>query len=140
MPEYERTKAMINQTLAQAIASAVTARANCRASGNKEWLERWTDRIESLVRDHMPSGSGIDCGTKIDLERSNEHALRFSFSFHHMDEHGYYNGWTEHQLVVKPAFQGLSLHITGPDRNQVKEYLYEVYSQALSETAPELTA
>lgn len=131
---------MKTQTLAQAIASAVVARANCQVSGNTEWFDRWTARIDQLIRNHMPSGSGIDSGTKIDLGRSNGNALRFSFGFHHMDENGYYDGWTQHELVVKPAFDGLSLHITGPDRNQIKEYLYQVYDAALNEPAPELNA
>lgn len=130
----------MKQTIAQAIASAIVARANCWESGNKEWFQRWEDRALNLVRDYLPSGSGIDCGTTLDLDGSNGNALRFTFSFHHMDENGFYCGWTEHKLIVKPSFSGLSLHITGPDRNQIKEYLYELYDSALSQEAPELTA
>lgn len=131
---------MKTQTVAQALATAIVARKNCWESGNKEWFARWEDRALKLVRDCMPSGSGIDCGTTLDLDASNGNALRFTFSFHHMDENGFYCGWTEHKLVVKPAFEGFNLHITGPDRNQIKDYLYQIYGDALSSIAPSMSA
>lgn len=128
------------QTIAQALASAVIARANCIQSDNTEWRDRWERRIQSLVRDHMPSGSGIDTGTTIDLDRSSAEALRFTFSFHHMNENGYYDGWTDHVLIVRPDWSGVALKITGRDRNDTKGYLYQTYDYALSLPAPELTA
>lgn len=130
----------MKQTIAQAIANAISARKNCWESNNKEWFARWNDRALMLVRDYLPSGSGIDCGTALDLDKSSDNALRFTFSFHHMDENGFYCGWTEHKLIVKPSFSGVSLHITGPDRNEIKEYLYQIYECALSQEAPNLIA
>ncbi len=80
----------------------------------------------------LPSGSGIDSGTKFDLGGSLVDCLVFHVSFHHTNEHGSYDGWTEHKVRVKPAFDGVRLTISGPDRNQVKEYLHEVYSECLT--------
>src|SRR6516162_8259207 len=33
---------------------------------NPEWYERWSDRIRDIEHNLLPSGSGIDSGTKID--------------------------------------------------------------------------
>jgi hypothetical protein len=50
------------------LASLVQARLNCIESQNDEWLAKHQDRIESLVKEYLPSGSGFDSGTKLDLE------------------------------------------------------------------------
>jgi hypothetical protein len=52
-----------------------------------------------------------------------------------MDENGYYDGWTNHKLIVKPELSesGFDLHITGPDKNFVKDYLYDLFDHILSE-------
>jgi hypothetical protein len=81
----------------------------------------------------MPSGSGIDCGTKFDWG-SKPNKLVFTFSYHHMDEAGLYSGWMEHTLIVKPSLQsGFDMRITGPNRNQIKEYLFDIYEYALKQ-------
>lgn len=113
------------------IAALVVARENCHKAGNSEWFDAHSDSLAELVG-FLPSGSGIDCGTKLDLDRCKPGKLIFTFSYHHMDEHGGYDGWTEHTLSVIPSFSGIDLHITGRDRNQVKEYLYDIYHDTLS--------
>lgn len=98
-----------------------------------DWGEKHEAYIEKLVKEHMPSGSGIDTGTVLDIERSTEKKLVFTFSYHHMDECGGYNGWTDHKLTVKGSLAfGFELAIGGRDRNDVKDYLHEVYHSALS--------
>src|ERR1043166_1202296 len=97
-------------TLVQWLASTVNARETCRTTNNTEWFERHTESLKELVKNFMPSGSGIDNGTKIDLERSRSERLVFTFGYHHMDESGMYNGWTHHELIVTPSLvHGFSL-------------------------------
>jgi hypothetical protein len=122
---------MKNRTLAAEIAQCVDAWKNCQKSGLTEWESKWDDRITVLER-QLPSGSGIDCGTKIDRDRTTRERVVLTFSFHHMDENGYYDGWTEHTVVITPSFSGLDLRITGRDRNYIKEYLYQTYEYELS--------
>ena len=130
---------MLPRKLYQILASSVQARLNCleheeRTNEKHDWTDKHTDTIETLVENFMPSGSGIDCGTKIDLDQSTGEKLVFHFSYHHMNENGMYDGWTEHSLIVKPSLQfGFNLVIKGRDRNGTKEYLHEVYSCALTE-------
>lgn len=122
----------------QVLANLVQAMHNCQKSGNAEWLQTHTDRAKFIVKEYMPSGSGIDTGTHWDPETSSAARLVFRFSYHHMNDDGMYDGWTDHTLVVIPSLTSdISLRITGDDRNNVKEYLYEVYRHALTqEVAP----
>lgn len=94
----------------------------------------WKAEAEEFARQHMPSGSGIDCGTTLDVDKSRSDRLVFHFSFHHMNDVGMYCKWTEHSLIVTPSLvTGFDMHITGQDYRDVKDYLYEVYSAALTE-------
>lgn len=117
------------QTFYAAIASALEARANCERSGNHEWFARHTERIESLVREHAPSGSGFDSGTDFAFDASRPGRLVFDTSFHHMDENGFYDGWTSHRVAIVPTFEGIDVaSITGRDRNDIKEYIADCFS------------
>lgn len=110
------------------IASKLSAIKNCETSGNAEWLQRHTDELESIVRNFAPSGSGIDNGTTINWD-SKEDKLVFDTAYHHMNEGGCYDGWTEHQVIVTPSLQfGACVKITGRDRNDIKDYLHDTYS------------
>ncbi len=113
----------------EAIAQAMTARENCRKSGNTEWAQTWTARIDTIEAS-LPSGAGIDCGTTIDRERSKPDCIVLCASFHHMDEHGGYDGWTEHEIRLRPSFvYGVDVSVSGRDRNGIKDYLAEVYDE-----------
>lgn len=111
----------------QALATFIDARANCERSGNIEWHARHEERAEAIVADG-PSGSGIDNGTRIDWERSTGDKIVLTFGFHHMDEHGYYDGWNDYQAVVTPSLiHGIQVTIKGRNRNDIKSYLFDVY-------------
>jgi len=125
---------MKSKLVYQTIASLVQARLNCIQAENHEWLFKHTSRIEAIADLHLPSGSGIDCGTKIDLDESTSEKLVLNLSYHHMDDWGSYDGWTDHQIIVTPSLAfGFNLRVTGKNRNDIKEYLHEVYSCALGE-------
>ena len=114
------------------LAQLINARTRCLETGNAFKVQHEAE-ILRLVREHMPSGSGIDKGTTIDLDASTDEKIVFRTEFHHMDEHGYYDGWTEHTITVCASLVfGLDLKIDGRDRNEIKEYLHEVFSHALS--------
>jgi hypothetical protein len=121
----------MQNTIISTLSAAIEARKNCQQSGNAEWLDRWEERINQLVG-MLPSGSGIDSGTKIDLDKSHADKLVLYTAFHHMNEVGYYDGWTEHTITVTPSFLGINLRISGRDRNQIKDYLYGTYEYALT--------
>ena len=118
--------------LYQESASLVDARLRCIETGNNEWKVKHEERLIALCKEYMPSGSGIDCGTKIDLDASTPDKLVFYAPYHHMNDGGMYDGWTDHSFTVTPSLQfGYRLKIGGRDRNNIKEYLHDVFSTAL---------
>lgn len=143
------------RTIAQCLAAYSQAFDNCAHSDNQEWREIWRGKITEIM-DNAPAGSGIDHGTKLCFDGcctssstrlsstawgtslgKHSDRLFFHVDFHHLNEDGYYVGWTEHTVVVSPDWEGITIHISGRDRNQIKEYLHEVYSYWLNEPWPE---
>ncbi|UCV26740.1 hypothetical protein [Ferribacterium limneticum] len=123
--------------LYQKISNLLAARENCIKQGNLTWQTNHTEEIEKLVKNTMPSGSGFDAGTVLDLHTSKPNKLIFSTGFHHMDEHGGYDGWTHHQVVVTPNLQwDFDLRITGPNRNEIKDYIHDQFQNCLSWEVP----
>lgn len=120
------------KTLILLIAERVQALAHCKAGrGHSDWIGKHEDAIDRLQRE-LPRGSGIDNGTKIDLDRSTFDKVVLTAGFHHMDQHGGYAGWTDHTITVQPSFHGIYLKISGRDRNDIKDYLYQTYEYALT--------
>lgn len=110
----------------------IVARANCERSENNEWLSRHEEMIETLVKNHMPSGSGFDSGTSLDLDASHGDKLVFNTGFHHMNDNGFYSGWTEHRVTVTPSLAGhYHMRVSGRNRNDIKEYIGETFRHSL---------
>lgn len=121
--------------LYEALASTLLARENSRSRDHATWFERHTETLTRLVKDHLPSGSGFDAGTTLNLDKSRPERLVFDTSYHHMDEHGGYNGWSEHSVVVTPSlWANFHIAVTGQNRNDVKEYIAEMFETALRTT------
>lgn len=129
--------------LYRVLARTVAAHRRCVArSGQDGSAEKWADRHEAtltrLVNRHMPHGSGFDNGTSLVLRKSTSETLAFVASFHHLDEHGSYCGWTSHLVFVKASLEnGFTLRVTGRDRRGIKEYIAEVFSDALRQDVDE---
>lgn len=122
----------MKRKLYQHLASRVQAIETCAKTGNSEWSRKHHKALKWLARNYLPSGSGIDSGTAIDIEACKPERLVLLTSFHHMNEHGSYDGWSGHKVIVKPslAFE-LDIRITGRNRNDIKDYLAQVYGEAL---------
>lgn len=114
------------------IAQLLVAIDNCENSNNTEWKHKHQDRLESIVERVMPHGSGFDSGCKL-LDESTPERLVFSADFHHMNDGGYYDGWSEHTVIVQPSLaHGFSLRVTGRNRNDIKDYIAETMEYALN--------
>ena len=100
---------------------------------NDEFMPVCEDRLYKLEQ-MLPSGSGIDSGCKIDVENSSSDKVVILFSWHHMNTDGYYDGWTDHKLIVTPRlWNNFDMKITGRDRNYIKDYLYDLFDSVLRE-------
>src|SRR6185437_14248503 len=94
-----------------AIAGKLVTIENCIRANNFEWKERHEDSLAKIM-DSAPSGSGIDNGIEFLASESNPNRLVFSCDFHHMDENGYYDGWTDHKVIVTPSlWNGINIRI-----------------------------
>ena len=123
----------MGDTIATRIARLIQARENCQKSGNAKWGPKCEARAEEIAANHLPSGSGIDAGTKIDWDKSTPEKLVLIAPFHHMDERGCYAGWSEHSVVVRASLAfGLDIRVTGRNRNEIKDYLAETFAYALT--------
>lgn len=96
-----------------------------RAGSIKLGLEMW-------IKKHAPSGSGFDQGTQLDFDSCKKNRIVFTTAFHHMDEHGGYDGWTNHTVVVYPAFDGFDIRVTGRNRNDIKDYVQSTFHHWLN--------
>ena len=109
------------------IASLLDAIENCKKSNNTEWQIRHEDYLNDLLHKHLPHGSGFDSGCTLS-EHSTSEKLIFTADFHHMDSNGYYCGWTHHKVVVTPSLcWDINIKVTGRDRNDIKNYIHEVF-------------
>jgi len=97
--------------------------------------DRWQDKLDAIMKT-APSGSGFDNGTK--LESISDKRIVFTTSFHHMNEHGYYDGWTDHQVIVTADLRAdFDIRVTGRNKRQIKEYIADTFNQWLGENEPE---
>jgi hypothetical protein len=119
------------------LASLFEARRNCEKSGNEEWFTRHGARIEHLALTYFPHGSGVDSGASVDMEKSTPDKLIIHTSFHHMNDVGMYDEWTDHTITVRASLaHGFSLSISGRNRHDIKDYLHELFHDVLTTVVP----
>lgn len=132
----------MRQTLAKHISSLVMAMENCQKrienpinDDDKHLAEIWFKEhrksIDRLCATYMPQGSGFDRGTYFDDENSTSEKLIFHTHFHHMNENGIYDGWTDHKVIVTPSFTGYLIRIGGRNRNDIKDHIHDAFNDAL---------
>lgn len=93
------------------------------------------DLINDFVKINMPSGAGIDSGINFNAAKSNSKKIVLDIPFHHMDENGFYDGWSDYVATVTPSFDGIDLKITGKDKNDIKYYLHDlIYEELIKES------
>jgi len=120
------------KTLIQEIAGTVNAYQNCIKSGNLDWVDKHKKHIEKLDKE-LPHGSGLDGNNYINIDECKDNKVVIYACYHHMNENGMYDGWTDHKLIITPSFNGIDIRITGQNRNDIKEYLNQVFYDCLME-------
>jgi len=121
------------------ISLAMSGKLNAYKKGDDTAANWWIEKINAQLA-NMPSGAGIDRPITMDHNRSTIEKFVFNVHYHHMDENGYYCGWTTFVLTVTPSFwQGVAISIknggTGLERrerymvNDTKEYLLDLFSE-----------
>lgn len=112
--------------------------------GNWNSCHEAQEYVEKLVKEHLPSGSGFDSGVEVDWDATKKDKLVLKSGFHHMNEDGYYDGWSHFQVIVFPSFTfcGFDMKIKSIGcwhRRYIdtKEYVDETFFQALNKEVGE---
>jgi len=127
----------VYKSIAQALTAYRYVTEQPERFSNPDVARTWL-RVLRALEQELPSGSGFDHGTRIDIDASTRECIVLHTAFHHMDEQGCYDGWTEHTVRVRPCFvHDFFLTISGQDRNAIKDYMYDAFSSALHAHTPE---
>lgn len=119
------------------LASQIGRVHNLRNNHNSQSITVHND-VNEFVKNKFPHGSGFDAGTYLDWDKSTSDKIVFACDFHHMDEHGYYDGWSKHTVTVTPSLQfGFNLKIGGRNRNDIKNYMAELFDHILNSEIPD---
>ena len=142
----------VYQKLGSLLQKRVEARgwhAKCSPSFKLAALGRIAAAGEDLkqhVTDHLPSGSGFDAGCELDFLASHPSKVVIRFGYHHMNDLGYYVGWTHWKLEIRPlGFTDYSTRLTldhkhaggrqylpaPEDLPTFRSYLLELFDEAL---------
>lgn len=105
--------------------------------GNQHWMDLAEEALHHIEREILPSGSGFDSGSRIDLDESKPDKLVIRAEFHHMDDSGGYCGWSSHHVIVTPCLaHGFNMRVTGKDKRGIKEYIADVFHHCLDSEMP----
>lgn len=119
------------------LARALIARNICQRDGNKEWLDKWNQTIDNIMKS-APSGAGFDLGTSLSTDYSGDNKLIFITNFHHMNENGYYYTWSCHEIEVTPDLgYELGINVSGSNKNEIKDYIADVFIEWLTQEVEE---
>lgn len=114
----------------QKIARTLSAMETC----TPDWHDRYDAMLESISH-QMPSGSGFDSGCTISTDSTPEKII-IETAYHHMNENGYYTEWTNHKVIITPSLAfSFNIKVTGRDRNNIKDYIIDVFSAWMVEEA-----
>jgi len=102
---------------------------------SQEVTDAWTDVI-ARCNDELPSGSGFDSGSKVNIDLSTPEKIVIDTAFHHMDNNGYYCGWSHITVTVRASLQfdfDIKINFHGYKRaSNDSEYFYDTFNDVLS--------
>jgi len=107
---------------------------------NNEWVEVWEKNINELI-ETLPHGSGVDGETKFNYEESKNDKLIINSAYHFMDDNGFYDGWTDIQIILKPDWSRVDLNVKGifPKKySDIRNYLEELFMESFEENYTKL--
>lgn len=124
-------KRLMYVELAHVLGTLRSLRDKASSEHDEKMLTMWEEWLSRLVS-MLPSGSGIDNGTSVNEASSHVGKIVLETAYHHMDEYGGYDGWTNHTITITPTFGSIYVRMSGPNRNQIKDYLFDTYHEALN--------
>ena len=102
----------------------------------EENIAHWAEQLKSF-EDMLPSGSGFDNGTKVNREKSTPNKIILDTAFHHMDQNGFYCGWSDLTVTINPSLLHeveVKINFHGYKRAaNDKEFFYDTFYYAIAE-------
>lgn len=130
----------MKQPLYQAMAQTFAAYKGCIDMGNSDYETIHRDKLDMMAREYLPSGSGVDNGTTIDVDRCTLDSMVLRFGWHYMNEDGYYCGWINFVVGITASLRwGFDVQIATTDTDKdeqvdgLLDYLHDLYQNALAE-------
>ena len=82
----------------------------------------------SWLQELLPFGNGIEAVCVIPLKSTKKRIVIDTYYWHP----DYSDEWTIYKVVITPSFEGeINIRITGKNEDNVKEYLHDIFRQAL---------
>ena len=89
-----------------------------------KYLDSKNKRVEDLVKNYLPSGSGFDGDISID-EKSTDEKIILRVEYHHMDINGFYDGWSTFKVIITASMAyNYCMQVKG--ESVVRKYFYHV--------------
>lgn len=126
----------MNNKVYKQIAISFNAYNNCINNNNKEYQDKHEDRINQIIKNCLPSGSGIDSGIDFLFDQSKDNYLVFDSAYHVMNDNGCYTHWIHFKIIIKPSLQfGFDMIIKGNfgKCQDIKDYLYDTLDYSFNE-------
>lgn len=111
--------------------------------GEDDRFQANLDNAELHVRfyasEFLPHGSGIDNGCVVDIKKSSLSKIILSVDWHHMDEHGYYDGWSTYTVTIAATFGDMHhIKVTGGRKDEtVKNCIVQALDMAFANDVTE---
>lgn len=131
---------MKDRTVAETISTTAMALSTCREYENKGWAAAWARALDMLARNYLPHGSGFDSGCRVDHTKTGADKIVLYAEFHCMNDVGFYDGWREYRVTVRPTFGAdLDVTISGRDYRDtgLPDYVAERIRDAMNATIPD---
>lgn len=119
-------------TAASTLAICTRARRTC----NPDWSAAHQERIDHVLGKWLPHGSGFDQTPELAEDATKPGVVVLKVPYHHMNEHGFYDGWSVYTVRACATFDGHDVRVTG-GRKAEHDYIAEQYRHALFEPRDE---
>jgi hypothetical protein len=101
----------------EALASALSTMRSCE---REEMADRAKERVGKIQQELLLSGSGNDAGSEVLVDLCSDRKIVIQSDFHHMDENGFYSGWTKGVFTITPSFHGIEVKFVVRGRPDIK--------------------
>jgi hypothetical protein len=111
----------------QRIASIIGWQENLIKGKNDDQISQWFpethNQLGAIENDYLMHGSGFDAGTCIfPYPESKPDRIVGHTAFHHMDEYGGYDDWSEFDFVVTPTLQSPGYRLRIIEKDIIRKY------------------